>query len=110
MTQRRVEERAACAARMDGRRVGAGVSTMYEAAEKVGLDAVGKEADLRSPRAPLRPLLLFILLQSLYLSRNQVSRFSQHLYLLAVLRVVEFHPLLNFPDAVDRAAQPLCRA
>jgi hypothetical protein len=51
-----------------------------------------------------------LLLHPLYLSPHKVYRFSQHLYRLAVLWVVGFHPVLNLPDAVDRAVQPLCRA
>jgi hypothetical protein len=47
------------------------------------------------------------LLSPLYLSRHQVSRFAQHLYRPAMLRVVEFHPILNFPDGGARAGQPL---
>ena len=58
--------------------------------------------------AILRALLLFLLLlHSLYLSPNQVSRLALHFDRLALLRVVEFQQVLHFSDAAQGLGQLL---
>jgi len=51
---------------------------------------------------------LLLLLHPLYLCPHQISRFSQHCYRVAPLRVVEFHQVLHLPDALKCACQLLC--
>ncbi len=52
-------------------------------------------------------LLLSLLLHSLYLGPNQVSRLALHFDRLALLRVVEFQQVLHFSDAAQGLGQLL---